>query len=138
MIIPAIISSIGIAAAVFGKDPPKPVDPVTAASRRAIYEAALNSKDPIALRKVAAAFREQGCIVEADMLDKRIAICEQPDDLRRARREAFRKLMCCTDPKQVRSAAITFADMGCTGAAANLNRYAQGLEDAAKGASNGN
>lgn len=129
----AIAGGAGLLALISKKKDPmaKTIDESTAAQRRMIYAASLDCKDPDALRKVAAAFRAEGCDAEADMLDKRVAIYEVPKELQIARRESFRKLMRCTDPTVVRNAAVTFEQMGCTGAAANLNRYAAGLEQAA-------
>lgn len=131
MVIPAILGITGLFAVLRRKKPQGyNVDESTAAQRRVIYEAALNSKDPVALRELSAAFRKEGCNIEADQLDKIVARCELPLDVKMARRDVFRKLMACTNPVQVREAAIVFDQNGCQGAAADLNRYAQGLEDA--------
>ncbi len=134
MIIPVILGISAVAAYAARKKIPNPfnISEKAAAERRAIYETALNSKDPVALRKLAAGFREQKCEVEADLLEKRAAICELPRETTLARRDVFRKLMDCKDPEKVRNAALVFEEQGCTGAAADLNRYATGLEDAQK------
>jgi len=134
LFIPVMIASLAATAYVARKKIPNPfaISEVDAAKRRAIYEAALNSKDPVALRKLSAGFREQKCNVEADMLEKRAVICELPREVTLARREVFRKLMRSTNPAVIRNAANVFEGEGCTGAAADLNRYASGLEDAKK------
>lgn len=132
IVIPIVAAVAGITALIARKRKPSAyqVDEATAAQRRVIYAAALDSKNPVALRKLSQGFREQGCIVEADLLDKRVAILELPEETTLARREVFRRLMKCTNPSQVRHGAMVFEEQGCTGAAADLNRYAQGLEDA--------
>ena len=109
------------------------MDALTVAKRRAVYEAALNSKDPVKLKKMAEVFRSQGCTVEADMLDKRVALTMASPEIKAQRREAFRKGMRSTDPSKVRVLAMAFDDLGATGAAADLIRYAAGLEDVMKG-----
>lgn len=108
----------------------KPVDPKTAAERRVVYEAALACKDVDKLRVISAAFRAEGCVVEADMLDKRIALRLAPPEVRDMRKQALRKGLKSQDPVKVRELADAFEEIGATGAAADLNRYATGLETA--------
>ena len=116
----------------FFKNGKKPLDPQVAAERRVIYEATLNCRDPEKIKKMSAVFRAEGCTVEADMLDKRVALCETPPEVVKQRREVYRKLMACTDPRKVREGVEAFEAIGATGAAATLARYAAGLEDAAQ------
>ena len=134
------MTTIGIGALIASavlKKKDKVMDPKVAADRRAIYEATLNSKDPIKLRKMAAVFRQQGCTVEADMLDKRVALAEATPEVKKERREAFRKGMRSQDPLKVRALADAFDEIGATGAAADLHRYASGLEDALRAEAEG-
>lgn len=133
MILPAILGLSGLAA-FFSKRKPAGynVDPTIAAQRRTVYEAALNCKNPTSLREISAAFRKEGCHIEADQLDRIVGRLELAPEVLEQRRIVFKKLMASTDPIQVRDAAIVFEQNGCPGAAANLVRYAQGLEDAEK------
>lgn len=140
MMIPMVLGIGGLAAVMTNrKKSPMgyEVDEVTASQRRVVYEQALNNKDPVSLRKLAAAFRDQGCDIEANKLDSRAAMYELPPEVLHERREVFRKLMKSTDPVVIRNAADVFESQSCDGAAANLRRYAQGLEDAANLASEG-
>ncbi len=124
----------GAAAVVKGRRDKAETSPAVIAQRKVIYETAIGAvdsntaiKDPEKLRALAKAFRGEGAIAEADMLDKRAALRELPPEIVEARRVAFRKLMECTDPGRVLAAAAVFENEGATGAAENLRKYAAGL-----------
>jgi hypothetical protein len=130
----------GLPAAIFGlaslvamkKSPAPSVSPETLADRRMIYEVALNSKDPVVLRRLAKAFESQGHKAEAIMLEKRAALRELPPDVKRQRSEAYRKGLASTNPSGVRNLAAAFEHMGCSAAAARLREHAAALDAAAK------
>lgn len=132
IVLPLVILALaGTAGIAKSKRDNKQVDPRTQAERQVIYETALNTcKDPAKLRTMAQAFREQGLIAEADMLCKRAALQELPQEVKDARREAFRKGMASTDQAAVLSLANAFHSEGATGAAENLRKYAAGLTSA--------
>ncbi len=128
----AIAISTILAAAVFGRgrQAEKEKDannPAYAAQRRAIYEQALNSKDPVKLRAMAKIFREQGHIPEANMLDKRVALAESPREAILERRRIFKKAMECEDPEKVLNIAFAFETIGATGASDDLYRRVEQL-----------
>jgi len=123
----AILGLIGTAGIAKAKRS-KTVTPEVQRQRQSIYETALNEcKDPIKLRTLAESFRAVGQTAEADMLCKRAALQELPDDVKAQRREAFRKAMASTDPVKVNQMADAFYSQGATGAAENLRKYAAGL-----------
>jgi hypothetical protein len=128
----------GLPAAIFGlaslvamKRPPPPPSPETMANRRMIYEVALNSKDPVVLRRLAKAFQAQGHKAEAIMLEKRAVLRELPPDVKKQRDEAYRKGLASTNPSGVRNLAAAFEHMGCSGAASKLREHAAALDAAA-------
>ena len=141
MIVPIVIGITALAAIKSKKKEVVPVDAKTAAERRVVYEAALACKDTSKLKAISKVFRDEGCIVEADMLDKRVALREAPADIKAQRKEALRKGLACQDPSKVRELADAFDEIGTTGASAILNRYATGLENVqhmdAEGMTNG-
>ena len=126
-----IIGLIGTAGVVQVKRGKKGVDPRTVAERQVIYETALNTvKDPIKLRTLAQTYRSEGLTAEADMLYKRAALQELPEDVKEARREVFRKAMASTNVDAILGLARAYDSEGCTGAAQNLRKYAAGLSTA--------
>ena len=126
MIVPIAIAGLtGVAALVKHRRDKMAEDPRVQAQREAIYVNALNNvKNPEALRVLAQAFHEQGLTAEADMLEKRAALQELPDDVKEARKKAFRDGMACKDPEKVFALADAFHSQGATGAAENLRKYA--------------
>ena len=124
----ALVTSAGVAQVSRSK---KKDDPKLQVERQVIYETAINTvKDPVKLRKLSKAFRDEGLTAEADMLEKRAALQELPDEVKAGRRDVFRKAMTNTDPAKVLAVAEVFHNEGCTGAAENLRRYAAGLAKA--------
>jgi hypothetical protein len=123
-----ILALIGTAGVVQAKRSKAGTDPRTLAERQVIYDTAINEvKDPEKLRTLAAAFRQTGMAAEADMLEKRAALQSLPDDVKAARKEAFRQGMASTDPVKINVLADAFHSQGATGAADNLRKYAAGL-----------
>jgi hypothetical protein len=127
----AILGLVGTAGVVQSRRAKKEVDPSVIAQRQMVYETALNTvKDPAKLRSLSAAYREQGLIAEADMLMKRAALQDLPEETKEARREVFRKAMASTNVPAILALANAYDGEGCTGAAQNLRKYAAGLATA--------
>ncbi len=100
--------------------------------RQIIYQTALSTtKDPLELQKLAAAFRKEGLVAQAILLDKRAKLRTLPDEVKEARRQIYREAMDQTDPDKVEKLADAFEKEGATGAAAALKEYAQSLRKAA-------
>ncbi len=98
------------------------------APRALVFETALNEiKEPVKLRQLAAAFRAQNLMIQADLLEKRAKLRELPEATKQARREAFRKGMKSTDAAAINALAEGFEKEGATGAANELRRYASTL-----------
>jgi len=96
--------------------------------RQVIFETALNEvKEPVKLRALAKAFREQGLTKEADILEKRAALRDLPADVKEARRDAYRKGMESRDPIAIDNLAAAFDKEGATGAAAALRKQAEAV-----------
>lgn len=112
--------------------------PQAKAERRMVYETALNTPqmEPAKLRTLAKAFREVGSTAEATMLEKRAALREAPEDLKKERRETYKKAMASTDPQAVDRVAAAFEEIGATGAASELRKYSDGLRAALRSAEN--
>ena len=99
--------------------------------RKVIYETALNTMtDPNQLRALAAEFEKQGLKAEGEMLRKRAALKELPEDVKQGRKEAYQAGLKSDDPVKVEGLAAKFAETGSTGAAASLRSYAAGLKAA--------
>lgn len=99
--------------------------------RKVIYETALESmKDPKELRGLADQFETQGLKPEAEMLRKRAALKELPDEVKDARKAALQQGLSSNDPAKVEGLANEFAKTGSTGAATSLRKYAEGLKAA--------
>lgn len=98
--------------------------------RKRIYEAALQTlKDPEKLRRLADEFETQGLKAQAELLRKRASIRELPEDLKKARRDAFKAAMRSKNQPAVLKLAEAYDAEGATGAAAALRTYAAGLSD---------
>lgn len=135
----AVIVLAGVAGAVKARRTKAAADPSIMAQRQVVYETALELKGPDAplkLRTLAQAFGEQGMIAEANMLMKRAALQETPDDVKEARTEAFRVGMASTDVAKITELAAAFESLGSTTAASRLREYAAGLSSAAEESSN--
>lgn len=133
----AIIALVGTAGVAQHRRGKKATDPRIAAERMVIYKTAIGAddpstavKDPTKLRSLANVFRSEGMLAEADMLEKRAALQELSEDVKAARKEAFRQGMASTDPAKVHALADAFDSQGATGAADNLRKYASGLATA--------
>ncbi len=132
IVLPIIILGLAGASAVAqSRRAKKAINPQTLAERRVVYETALNTvKDPVKLRQLAAVYHKEGLMTEADMLSKRAALQELPEDVKEARREVFRKAMASTNVDAILILARAYDGEGCTGAAQNLRKYAAGLSAA--------
>lgn len=121
---------IGIAALVGGAAwvVSKRKQPVMTAERAIIYTTALQTmKNPADMRELAATFAGEGLSAHADMLNKRAALKELSPAVKKARSEAFRKAMKSQDPEAVFALANTYDEIGATGSADALRKYASGL-----------
>jgi hypothetical protein len=99
--------------------------------RKAVYETALNElTDPVALRKLADAFDKEGLKAQADMLRKRAALQELPDDVKAGRQAVFRQGMASTNIPEILKLADDFEKQGSPVAAADLRKHAAGLKAA--------
>jgi hypothetical protein len=129
MLVPLGIAALTGTAAIMQARRKKAAEaPSVAASRKVVFETALNEvKDPNKLRFLADAFEGEKMHAEANMLRKRASLQELPAETKEARREAFRKAMASTDVQAVLELANVFESEGATGAAENLRRYASGL-----------
>lgn len=97
--------------------------------REKVYQEAMkNLRDGTKLRTLADAFDKEGLTQEADMLRKRAALREQPEPVKKARREAFKKAMGSTDKTGVLKMSEEYKNLGATGAAEALRVYAETLK----------
>ena len=96
--------------------------------RQKIYDNAMATlADPMKLRKLADAYQKVGLSYEADMLRKRAALREQPEEVKQARQEVFKKAMSSTNKEGISEVAAAFEKEGATGAAQKLREYLAGL-----------
>jgi hypothetical protein len=129
-LIPALILAGAGTAAVIQKRRAERQTGVMTPARQVVYETALNEvQEPDKLRDLAKAFRAEGLTEQAAMLEKRAALRELPQETKKARREVFKKALESKDKANVRKVAAVFHGEGCSGAAAELYRYADGLPD---------
>lgn len=96
--------------------------------KKRIFEAAMNSEaTPEQFETLAKAFDADGLTYEAGMLRKRAALSSAPPEVKKARREAYRKALESTNKAGVLNLADAFAQQGAVGAAKSLRSYAAGL-----------
>ena len=108
------------------------------AQRQVIYDAALTSeKDPANLRILAKAFRAEGLIPQAELLEKRAALRELPPEIQAARRQIVRDALTSDNPVFVAQMAGEFDAVGASGAAHALYQHASGLRAKMQAAMNG-
>ena len=104
-------------------------DGVVTPERQAVYNVAMNSvPDPEKLKNLAAAFKKVQLPDMADALYQRALLRALPPGVKQQRREVFRKAMKSTNVSAIRGVAAALHGEGCTGAAAALTRYANGLK----------
>lgn len=97
--------------------------------RQVILDCALETcKDPDGLNMLAAAFQKEGLPAQADILRKRALLHSESHQQHSKRRTIFKQAMNSRDPATVRAVADAYRKQGATGAANNLERYAQGLQ----------
>lgn len=128
-LLPLVIASLVAAAYHQTSKSPKSVPKGTLTpERQMIFHTAMNEmREPESLRKLATVYRDQGLPAHADQLEKRAKLRELPDDVKKARREAYRKAMTSQNPDGIRQVARVFESTGATGAAEKLREYADGL-----------
>lgn len=86
--------------------------------------------DPVLLRQYAKQFRDRKLTPQADMLDKRAALRELPQEMKETQRQIYRKAMASKNPIAVRSVADNFERMGATSASDALRQYADAIPPA--------
>jgi hypothetical protein len=101
--------------------------------RQVAFETAMHKcKDPAKLRAIAETFDKEGLKDPyGDMLRKRATLRALPENIKKARREAFHKAMKVTDPAKIpvlERMADAAEEEGCTGVAYQLREYAKGLK----------
>ena len=101
--------------------------------RQVAFETAMHKcKDPDKLKKLAETFDKEGLKDPyGDMLRKRATLRALPEDVKKARRDAFHKAMKTTDPTKIpvlERMANAYEEEGCTGVAYQLREYAKGLK----------
>lgn len=105
------------------------------AERKILLDTLINTpQTPATLKTMADAFEKQGLKPQAEMLRKRAALRELPDDVKERRKQVFRDAMASQDPAAVLKVAAAFDKEGYTGNAAALRTYAAGLKKAAAAA----
>jgi hypothetical protein len=104
---------------------------VMTGERKEVYIAALKAlKEPEKLLTLAAAFEGEGLKNEAYTLRQRARLRALPPEVKQARREAFKKIMACSDPNKVEQVAEAFEKECSFDAAIKLRNYAQDLRHA--------
>jgi hypothetical protein len=105
--------------------------------RALVYTRAMESiKSPADLNKLADSFAGEGLHAQANMLRKRAALRDLPQDMKNQRRMIFRKAMCSDNIAAIRDVAAQFAEQGSTDAAKMILTHAIAVEAAhAAGAS---
>jgi len=98
------------------------------AERQKVYDTAMVSlADPAKLRDLAEAFDKEGLAYEADMLRKRAALREQPEEQKVARKKVFQDALKSTNKTGIAAVANAFEKEGALGAAQQLREYLAGL-----------
>lgn len=103
--------------------------------REAVYNAALNAKPPLApekLRELAKAFESEGLAEQADLLRKRADLRDAPKEVKKARREVFKKALRSDNPEAVKNVSEAFKGAGATGMASQLDQHAKALKMAGR------
>ena len=95
--------------------------------QKAFDNAMASLADPAKLRELADAYQQVGLKYEADMLRKRAALREMPEEVRKGREEVFKKALQSTDKEAIANVATAFEKEGATGAAQRLRDYLAGL-----------
>lgn len=123
-LIPVLIGGLAISAAVKVR---RQADAMTP-DRQKLFDALIQKcADASKLRAAAEQFQNYGLPKQADLLRKRAALRQLPKEVQEARKAIFRNVMKLQDPEKVDSAAQTFYDEGCLGAASLLRLWAEGL-----------
>lgn len=101
---------------------------VMTADRQAVFETAMNQvAEPEKLTALANTFHGEGLHEQARALRSRAVLRGLPEDVKKARKEVYKKAMNSTNKQAVRSVAVAFHGEGATGAAQALMDYANGL-----------
>ncbi len=123
LIYPLAAGLVGVSAYVVKKR----TEPKMTAERTLVYQSMLDSKDPEALRTMAATFAGEGLQAQADKLYMRAMLRELTPEQKEARSAAFKAGMASRDPEAVFKLADAFEKTGSDGAAKTLRDYAAGL-----------
>lgn len=100
-------------------------------ARRIIFAKAMESiSDPKELRALADAFASQGLKAEAEMLKKRAALRELPEEKQLAYRDAFRRAMASDDSEAIETLSDAFLHAGALRAARALKDHANAVRAA--------
>lgn len=119
---------ICLAGGAFWSTSKRPEKGVMKQAHQLIFQQAIDEvKDVNKLKALAKAFREQGLIPQADLLEKRARLRELPPEIKAARKDTFRRAMSSSEPKAVRAVANAFEKEGANGAANALRSYADSL-----------
>jgi hypothetical protein len=103
------------------------------ADEEKVYTKAYNTlMDPAKLNALADKFAQSGHAHEADMLRKRAKLRALPPEVKKARRDAFKKALKSTDKAKVLRLADLFHNEGAVGAATKLRSFAKGLVNSSK------
>jgi hypothetical protein len=98
--------------------------------RTVIFETAMSDlKDPERLEKLADSFQKEGLKEHADLLRKRANLRRLPDDVKKQRREIFRKAMASRNPDAIELVANAFYKEGCIGASKALREHAEAVRE---------
>lgn len=97
--------------------------------RKKVYEEAMKSlQEPDKLRALAAQYEAYGLPDEARDLRNRANLRALPADQKKARRDAFTKVMASNDPEAMEKAASIFHAQGATSNAAAIRKKAAAVK----------
>ena len=124
--IPVIIA--GLAVAAYYKQGQREKEGELTPERRAVFIAARDTiLDPYKLETIADAFEAEHLDAYAQVLRLRAQLRRLPPEVRKARRDVFKKALRCTDPVAVETMARAFEEEYALGSAAKLREYAATL-----------
>jgi hypothetical protein len=94
---------------------------------QAIYEQVLRLKDVNMMAEQAQNFEDNGYRDQAAVIRKRIALKTASPEVKAKREAIYRECLASNDKAQIIEVAAMFKDIGATGSAENLLKYAAGL-----------
>ncbi len=99
--------------------------------RKLLYENALATmKEPEKLRALADEYEKEGLKAQAEMLRKRAALRELPQEIKDKRRDAYRRAMSSDLPDEIDKVAAAFEEAGAIDAAKALHDHASAVRGA--------